>query len=102
MKEITRIHIARVSYDIEIEAKKALEAYLRTLESYSEGTDIVDDVEIRITEILAERGVQKDNVIGKGDVEALRTQLGDPSEFAGDTNAADVRGVERCGGVFQN
>lgn len=84
MKEITRIHIAKVSYDVEIEAKKELEAYLRTLESYSEGTDIVDDVEIRITEILAERGIQKNNVIGKRDVEALKNQLGDPSEFAGE------------------
>jgi phage shock protein PspC (stress-responsive transcriptional regulator) len=93
MKEITRIHIAKVSYDIEIDAKKELEAYLRTLESYSEGTDIIDDVEIRITEILAERGIQKNNVIGKKDVEALKSQLGDPSEFAGDadvTAAPDI------------
>jgi len=88
MKEITRIHIAKVSYDIEIEAKKELEAYLRTLESYSEGTDIIDDVEIRITEILAERGIQKNNVIGKNDVDALKTQLGDPSEFAADGEVA--------------
>ena len=79
MKEITRIHIAKISYDIEIEAKKELEAYLRTLESFSGDTDIVDDVEIRITEILAERGIQKDSVIGKADIEALKAQLGEPS-----------------------
>ncbi|HEX6416786.1 MAG TPA: PspC domain-containing protein [Candidatus Saccharimonadales bacterium] len=84
MKEITRIHIAKISYDIEIEAKKELEAYLRTLESFSGDTDIVDDVEIRITEILAERGIQKDSVIGKADIEALKAQLGEPSEFAAD------------------
>lgn len=82
MKEITRIHIAKVSYEIELEAKKELEAYLRTLESYSKDTEIIDDVEIRITEILADRGVQKSGVISGSDVEALKSQLGDPSEFA--------------------
>ncbi len=51
MKEITRIHIAKVPYDAEVEAKKELEAYLRTLEAYSNDSEIINDIEIRITEI---------------------------------------------------
>jgi phage shock protein PspC (stress-responsive transcriptional regulator) len=84
MKEITRIHIAKMSYDIEIEAKKELEAYLKALETSSGDTDIMNDIEIRITEILAERGVQKNGVVTKDDVAALRKQLGEPREFMTD------------------
>lgn len=81
MKEITRIHIAKVPYDIEIAAKKELETYIKTLEAYSNDTEIIEDVEIRITEILSERGVAKSGVITEKDVAALKQQLGDPEEF---------------------
>lgn len=84
MNEITRIHLAKTPYDIEVDAKKDLEAYLKTLESYSQDADIVTDVEIRMTEILASRGVQKNGVIGADDVSALKEQLGDPQEFLPD------------------
>ena len=84
MQEITRIHIAKTPYDIEIAAKKELESYLKTLEAYSDDTDIIDDVEIRITEILAERGIKKDGVVSKSDVKALKQQLGEPREFMGE------------------
>jgi phage shock protein PspC (stress-responsive transcriptional regulator) len=81
MKEITRIHIARTSYDIEIEAKKELEAYLKALEAYSDDADIMNDIEIRITEILADRGVAKGEVVTHADAEALKQQLGEPKDF---------------------
>lgn len=88
MKEVARIHIAKVSYEIEIGAKKELETYLKALESYSGDADILTDVEIRITEILDERGVKKNGVITHDDVEALKEQLGEPSEFKDDDKAA--------------
>ena len=53
MKEITRIHLAKIPYEIEIYAKKRLEKYLKDLKIYSGDEDIFEDVEIRITEILA-------------------------------------------------
>lgn len=84
MKEVTRIHIAATSYDIELEAKKELEKYLNALEKYSHDDDLVEDVEIRMTEILAERGVKKDQMIALTDVSALKDQLGDPHEFMTD------------------
>lgn len=80
MKEITRIHIAKVSYDIELAAKEKLEGYLKALEIYSDA-EVLNDIEIRITEILLERGVKKGGVIAEDDVNALKKQLGDPSEF---------------------
>lgn len=84
MKEITRIHIAKVTYDVELLAKKDLEAYLKTLEAYSNDTEIIEDIEIRITEILADRGIKKGGVIGEADVKALMEQLGEPREFMTD------------------
>jgi phage shock protein PspC (stress-responsive transcriptional regulator)/uncharacterized Zn-binding protein involved in type VI secretion len=88
MKEITRIHIAKVTYEAELEAKKELEIYLKSLEAYSEDADILDDIEVRMTEILSERGVKKGGVVTHKDVTALRKQLGEPHEFMGDGDIA--------------
>lgn len=88
MKEVTRIHIAKISYDAELEAKKELESYLKALEAYSEDGDILDDVEVRMTEILLERGVKKGGVITHKDILALKEQLGEPRDFMGEGDIA--------------
>ncbi len=100
MKEVTRVHIAKTAYDIEVAAKKQLEKYMHSLESYTQDTDVIADVEIRMTEILAERGVKAGGVIAVDDVKALREQLGEPYEFADDSgdiavgsNAAGASGA---------
>ncbi|HMR38651.1 MAG TPA: PspC domain-containing protein [Candidatus Saccharibacteria bacterium] len=82
MKEITRIHIAKVAYDIELDAKKDIQKYMGALEQYAEDTETLDDIEIRITELLAECGVVAGGVISADDVAAVRAQLGEPSDFA--------------------
>lgn len=92
MKEITRIHIAKVAYDIEIAAKKDIEQYTAALERYADDAEILTDIEIRITELLAEHGVQAGGVITKEDVAAVRAQLGEPSDFASDeASGEDVK-----------
>lgn len=92
MKDITRIHIAKVSYDVELAAKKTLETYINALEVYAQDTEVLEDIEIRITELLLERGVKQNDVIAMTDVAAIKKQLGDPKEFMadGDVIAADV------------
>ncbi len=82
MNEVTRIHIAKTAYDIEIAAKKQLEKYIKSLEAYTQDSDVLTDIEIRMTEILGERGVKPGGVISSDDVSALRKQLGEPYEFA--------------------
>jgi hypothetical protein len=94
MKEITRIHIAKNPYDIEIDAKKALQKYINRLESYTDDAELLEDVEIRVTELLAERGIDANGVITSEDVTAIRTQLGEPEEFLEEGDIAvgkDVR-----------
>jgi phage shock protein PspC (stress-responsive transcriptional regulator) len=82
MNEITRIHIAKTAYDIEIAAKKQLEKYIKSLETYTQDADVLADIEIRITELLGERGVTAGGVISSADVTSVRAQLGEPYEFA--------------------
>lgn len=84
MKEITRIHIAKIAYDIELTAKKELEKYTSALESYAEDPEILDDIEIRITELLAEQKVPAGGVITSQDLASVRERLGEPSDFAPD------------------
>lgn len=81
MKEVTRIHIAKTSYDIELAAKKELEKYLQKLGRYTDSQDWLEDIEIRITEILADRKVQANGVISMEDVGAIKDQLGNPEDF---------------------
>lgn len=88
MKEITRIHLAKISYDIEIAAKKELEHYTTKLERYAHDPNLLEDIEIRMTEILASRGIEKDGVIALADVKALQEQLGGPEEFLDENDIA--------------
>lgn len=97
MKEITRIHIAKVSYDIEIGAKKELEKYINNLEAYANDQELLQDIEIRITELLEARGVKQNDVITSDDVAAVREQLGEPKEFMGDGDIAVGPEVELSG-----
>ena len=84
MKEITRIHIAKQAYEIELSAKKDLEKYMSKLEVYAGDPEILADIEIRITELLSEQGVTSGGVITDSEVESLRKTLGEPEEFASD------------------
>jgi phage shock protein PspC (stress-responsive transcriptional regulator) len=92
MNEVARIHLARVSYEIDIEAKKELEKYLGAVKkSLGKEADAMEDIEIRMTEILAERGVNKDSVITQSDIEAIIAQLGEPDGFASEEEAAESK-----------
>lgn len=89
MKEITRIHLAKVAYDIELDAKKEIQKYTSALERYTDDAELLEDIEIRMTELLAERGVVAGGVITKDDISAIRSQLGEPSDFLPD-DAGDI------------
>lgn len=94
MNEITRIHIAKVAYDVEVAAKKQLEKYIKSLEIYTRDAEVLSDIEIRMTELLEERGVKPGGVISLDDVEAIREQLGEPYEFADEDGDIAVGAVE--------
>lgn len=86
MKEITRIHLARTPYNIEIPARKELEQYLKEVQSALDADgDTMDEIEARIVEILTEHGVVGSKTITTNDVDMAMSQLGEPGDFVDDT-----------------
>jgi phage shock protein PspC (stress-responsive transcriptional regulator) len=93
MNEITKIHLARTAYEIDVAAKRELEKYLTAIrKSLGSEIEAMEDIEIRMTEILAERGVVKDSVITENDVKNIIGQLGKPQDFSSDDKTAKDSG----------
>lgn len=98
MNEITRIHLAKTPYNVEIEAKKDLEKYLQAIaKNMDADEDVQREIESRMVELLAERGVLADQVISSDDVDSLKEQLGEPKEFAdNDDNNRQIEASEEA------
>ena len=69
---------------LKLKPKKDLEKYLNALKKYSGDESIFQDVEVRMTEILAENGVLENGIISKNDTAKIRAQIGEPEVFRGD------------------
>lgn len=82
MKEITRIHLAKTPYDIELDAKEVLQKYLSEIKQMMGSEDAMYEIEARMVELLGERGVQSNGIITMSDVEDLRSKMGLPKEFS--------------------
>lgn len=98
MKEITRIHLASLPYSVELDAKKELESYIKQIRAaLGADNDTMKEIESRIAELLAERGVKTEQVITAADVDAIKTQLGNPEDFSeeGKESVNAPRQVER-------
>ena len=91
MKEITRIHLAKTPFSAEIDAKKSLEKYLNSIQKNMHAEpEAMQEIEARMVELLAERGVAKDGVIGNDDVLAIQKQMGEPRDFSDDSDNAEI------------
>lgn len=89
MKEITRIHLAKTPYDIELDAKEVLQKYLSEIKQMMGSEDTMYEIEARMVEILGERGVQNNGIITMSDVEDLRSKMGLPKEFSDSESTED-------------
>ena len=90
MNEVTQIHLGRQSYTIAADAHAALRAYLKAIKEEA-GSDVADEVELRMAELLTEQGITGDKVILPTDVDSLKKQLGLPQDFKDDSNDEDAR-----------
>jgi len=92
MNEITKIHLGRQPFVIAIDAHKLLQDYLgdikRQVGKNSDG--VIDEVEMRMAELLADHGITGEKVILAEDVTYLKEQLGSPSDFKDDDDADDA------------
>lgn len=89
MKEITRIHLAKTPYDIELDAKEVLQKYLSEIKQMMGSEDTMYEIEARMVELLGERGVQSNGIITMSDVEDLRSKMGIPKEFSDSESTED-------------
>jgi phage shock protein PspC (stress-responsive transcriptional regulator) len=86
MNEITRIHLGRQAFTIAVDAQKTLQAYLDAIKKQAgeNSDDVIKEVELRMAELLAERGVTSDKVVLMEDIQFLKDQLGSPKDFKED------------------
>jgi phage shock protein PspC (stress-responsive transcriptional regulator) len=83
MNEITHIHLGRTAFTVAVDAHHALRAYLHDIDSQTgKNKEVMEEVELRMAELLGERGILGDKVILMQDVEYLKEQLGEPSDFS--------------------
>jgi phage shock protein PspC (stress-responsive transcriptional regulator) len=83
MNEIRHIHLGRLSYTIAADAYKELHDYLEAIRRKA-GKEVVEEVELRIAELLTERGITGDKVVLTKDVDYIKEQLGTPTDFSDD------------------
>ena len=84
MDKIVRIHIAKIPYEISVDAQEKLKKYFVDIRHELDDNladEIIADIEVRVTEILFERNIKQDGVITGKDVSAIQEQLGSPKQF---------------------
>ena len=88
MNEIKQIHLGRNAFTIALDAHGELRTYLAAIKKRA-GDDVTEEVELRMAELLTERGFDDKKVVLKSDVDYLQQQLGEPKDF-GDDAEEDV------------
>ncbi|HSX53166.1 MAG TPA: PspC domain-containing protein [Patescibacteria group bacterium] len=81
MNEITKIHLGRQAFTIANDAHKELKTYLEAIKKQVKDAEVVDEIELRMAELLLERDINDNKVVLSKDVEFLKSQLGTPEDF---------------------
>jgi phage shock protein PspC (stress-responsive transcriptional regulator)/sulfur carrier protein ThiS len=84
MNEVTKINLGRQVFTIAADAQSDLTIYLDAIKKEVSDKEVVEEVEIRMAELLVEQGLNADKVVLKKDVEFLKKQLGNPKDFKED------------------
>lgn len=84
MNEIKTIHIGRQAFTIAVDAYGDLKKYLDALAQRIQDQEVLEEIELRMAELLVGRNGNAEAVIVKSDVAYLKDTLGQPSDFAED------------------
>jgi phage shock protein PspC (stress-responsive transcriptional regulator) len=84
MNEVSRIHLGRQPFTIAADAHSDLKAYLSAIKKKAQDEEVMNEVELRMSELLLERGVSGDKVVLPADVDFIKEQLGTPADFSSD------------------
>lgn len=90
MNEVTKVHLGRQAFTISVAAHKELRAYLDAISRQVNDADVADEVELRMAELLTERGITGEKVVLPADVNYLKEQLGSPDDFSDTASASEV------------
>lgn len=89
MKKNITINLCGRLFNIDEDAYELLNSYVDTLRSYfsreTDAEDIVNDIEMRISELLSELNSQGITAITIDHVKGIIARIGSPEQFAGDT-----------------
>jgi phage shock protein PspC (stress-responsive transcriptional regulator) len=83
MNEITHIHLGHQPFAISVTAHRELKNYLSAIEKEVDDKEVMSEVELRIAELLDERGLSGDKVVLSADIADVMEQLGSPADFSG-------------------
>lgn len=97
MNEVTKIHLGRQAFTISVDAHYELKTYLEAIDKQVGDTDVLAEIELRMAELLAEHGITANKVILPGDVEFLKTQLGNPKDFKEDQDETSPTTTQQSG-----
>jgi phage shock protein PspC (stress-responsive transcriptional regulator) len=91
MKKTFSVNLGNRVYNIDEDAYQQLKTYLGHIESHfadlQERQDVMNDIELRISELFTEKlGVQK-QVITIADVQEVISTMGDPNEIGGSSES---------------
>lgn len=106
MKKTLTINLGGTVYHIDDDAYRLLDNYLSNLKHYfrkQEGAEeIVNDIEMRIAELFAEKMAAGKQAIAVSDVEEIITRVGKPEDFGmGDEDADSQKKTEQSAAVGQ-
>ena len=86
MKTTEKISLGGFAFVVESDAYEALESYLSEIRECfrndNSADEIVEDIEVRIAEILKEKYIEG-MVVNLGMIDEIRKRIGDPKELAG-------------------
>src|ERR1700689_1316299 len=84
MNEVTKIHLGRQAFTISVDAQHDLKTYLEAIKKQVDDAEVVEEIELRMAELLTEHGINANKVILASDVNFIKKQLGDPADFKDD------------------
>jgi phage shock protein PspC (stress-responsive transcriptional regulator) len=102
MKKTVSVNLGNRVYNIDDDAFVRLKEYLDRIESYfsdeKEREDIINDIELRISELLTERMKPEKQIITLQDVDEVIRIMGDPHEISGsEEQSHHASGEKRTG-----
>ena len=90
MNEVTTIHLGRQAFTISLDAHHELKNYLEAIKKQVEDEDVINEIELRMAELLVEHGLTTEKVVLPSDVDFLKEQLGNPKDFKEDEDDAQT------------